>query len=328
MEDEMDQPQRISREKRRNYPERDMTGRTDVPEGWREPEFRPEDNKSGALLDVSSFSTLFPMYREPYITSIWSDLANMLSSKYGIAAELDLQKGTITVQTTDKTWDPAAILSARNMIWMLSRSMTFEQAKRCFENEVDCDIIRIKNMTPRKDSFIKRRARFVGPNAQTLKAIELLTDTKIQVQGNTVAVMGASRGVGLVRNIVTDCIERNIHPVQHIKTLMIKRELAKIPEMANEDWSRFIPTFKKKNTKPYKPAKVAKRKREKQEAAISKIDQQLASGEYFARRDGEEKVLPRRLREPDALPRDRAKQMQQGKGGHTSSDSEIPSDGI
>lgn len=82
--------------------------------------------------------------------------------------------------------------------------------------------------------------------------------------------------------------------------------------MANEDWSRFIPTFKKKNTKPYKPAKVAKRKREKQEAAISKVDQQLASGEYFARREGEEKILPRRLREPGTLSRGGAKQTHQG----------------
>jgi len=148
-----------------------------------------------------------------------------------------------------------------------------------------------------KERFVKRRQRLIGPDGATLKALELLTECYILVQGNTVSVMGPHKGLKQARNVILDCM-KNIHPVYNIKRLMIQRELAKDPKLANEDWERFLPKFQKKNVQRKKPHQVIKentsssnkeegKKKKKEYTPFppaqlpSKIDLQLDSGEYF-----------------------------------------------
>jgi ribosomal RNA assembly protein len=120
----------------------------------------------------------------------------------------------------------------------------------------------------------------------TLKALELLTDCYILVQGATVSVMGNFKQLKIVRRIVLDCMS-NIHPIYHIKELMIKRELSKRPELASESWDRFLPQFIKRNPKKKKTQKFDKEKKEAEynpfppEQKPRKIDLMLESGDYF-----------------------------------------------
>jgi ribosomal RNA assembly protein len=96
--------------------------------------------------------------------------------------------------------------------------------------------------------------------------------------------MGPYKGLKQVRNVVIDCM-KNIHPIYHIKTMMIKKELAKDPALANEDWSRFLPKFTKKNTSKRRKPHVVNEKKAytpfPPAPVPSKVDLQLESGEYF-----------------------------------------------
>ncbi|CAF2355312.1 hypothetical protein BRARA_J02431 [Brassica rapa] len=248
---------------------------------WKVEKFDPAWNPTG-MLEVSSFSTLFPQYREKYLQDSWPTIESALK-QYGVACKLNLVEGSMTVSTTRKTRDPYIIVKARDLIKLLSRSVPAPQAIKILEDEVQCDIIKIGSLVRNKERFVKRRQRLVGPNSSTLKAMEILTDCYILVQGSTVAAMGSFKGLKQVRRVVEQCMRNEIHPVYQIKDLMMRRELAKDPALATESWDRFLPKFRKSNVQQKKPK--SKEKKEYRPfpppQPPSKVDKQLESGEFF-----------------------------------------------
>jgi ribosomal RNA assembly protein len=254
---------------------------------WTPVPITPEDNPTG-LLETSSFATLFPQYREKYIQSIWAKVRELLSS-HNLKCDLNLTEGSMTVLTTRKTFDPYIIIKARDFLKLLARSVPFEHARKVLNDDVHCDIIKVSGLTRNKEKFVKRRQRLIGPNGSTLKALELLTKCYILVQGQTVSCIGAIKPLKVLRKILEDCF-KNIHPVYHIKEMMIRRELEKDENLKEENWERFLPQFKKRNEKRKKPTNnttgvATKKKKEKPlfpaPPLPRKEDIAMASGEYF-----------------------------------------------
>lgn len=68
-----------------------------------------------------------------------------LLQKRGVSCELDLIEGSMTVRTTRKTRDPYVIVKARDLIKLLARSIPAQQALRVLEDDVNCDIIKVRS---------------------------------------------------------------------------------------------------------------------------------------------------------------------------------------
>lgn len=232
------------------------------------PELKQEDVPEGACcIAETAFGTPFPGYLEDYIKSIWPAVEQVLDQHH-LVGKLDLMEGSMTVATTRKTWDPYAIVDARDFIRLLARNVPLSQAQKIFQSDIVCDIIKIGARGSSTRRFVKRRDRLIGPKAQTLKALEILSGCYVLVQGKTVATMGTARGVQMVRKIVEDCMN-NIHPIYGLKRLLIQRELAKRDDMKNEDWSRYLPVYKK--SLPNKEGRKALQKVKKEKAKKQKL---------------------------------------------------------
>jgi len=98
---------------------------------------------------------------------------------------------------------------------------------------------------------------------------------------------------------------QNVHPIYSIKELMIKRELQKNPDMANENWERFLPQFKKQNVKRKKVAPEKKKKKKEYtpfppEQLPRKEDIQMMTGEYFLSDKAKDRIAKDKKREQKA----------------------------
>ncbi|MEQ2233549.1 ribosomal RNA assembly protein krr1, partial [Ilyodon furcidens] len=117
-------------------------------------------------------------------------------------------------------------------------------------------------------------------------ALELLTNCYVMVQGNTVSALGPYNGLKEVRKVVMETM-KNIHPIYNIKTLMIKQELSKDPDLRTQNWERFLPKFRHKNLSKRKEPKKKSVKKEytpfPPSQPESKVDKELATGEFFLR---------------------------------------------
>nr|POF09474.1 krr1 small subunit processome component like [Quercus suber] len=140
-----------------------------------QPKFDLSWNETG-MLEVSSFSTLFPQYREKYLQEVWPTVKSSLK--------------VMTVSTTRKTRDPYSLIKARDLIKLLSRSFPVHQGIKILDNEMQCVIgfigyyYSFENQHSRKHRFLELGACF---DEKQFRGATLTTRSGLLIEDNTIS---------------------------------------------------------------------------------------------------------------------------------------------
>lgn len=191
------------------------------------------------FVDVTEYSVLFAKSKVNYIKSIEKYLQEAIKSKK-LTFEIDWNNNTMFVRTNAMTRDPYIIIKAQELLELISKGVLLENCINLLEDGVFSEIIYINVLTKNPTAYENRRNRLSNP--KVLKALEILSKTKITVGTKTVCVVGDHDGIDVVRSVVLKAF-KNIHPAYEIKALMIKHKLNK--DNIEGNWDRFLPKIKK-----------------------------------------------------------------------------------
>ncbi|ORE00131.1 KRR1 [Hepatospora eriocheir] len=187
--------------------------------------------------ETSECAVMYPKFRMNYLKSVQKYIEKALHNK---KLKFEMNDDEMRVFTTKQTRDPCAIISGDEMINLLSKGFCLEDAMKVLEDDIYSDIVKVNNLCAAK-TLENRKSRLQNPSV--IKALELLTKTKILVLNKIVGIIGEYDGIEVIKNVVIDCFQKNIHPAYKIKELMIKKNLSKDDVKGN--WDRFLPDIKK-----------------------------------------------------------------------------------
>mmetsp|Transcript_35428 Transcript_35428/g.70895 ORF Transcript_35428/g.70895 Transcript_35428/m.70895 type:complete len:275 (-) Transcript_35428:3173-3997(-) len=200
----------------------------------------------------SKFSILFPQYQEKNLRESWN-IVSRIVRPYGVGVKIDLSSGKMEVKVTKKTKDPFVIFKVRDFLKLLARSVPVQQACKILEDDIFCDIVNISYLRLSKEQFLRRRKRLIGYKGLTIRAIEIVTQCYLLVQGNTVSCMGKHSGLKAARKIIQTAMS-NVHPISLIKMLWFQKSLRRNPDFTSFCWLKFLPSIKtnlKNNSRPF-----------------------------------------------------------------------------
>lgn len=234
------------------------------------------------FLEASTFEVLFPKHRATYLQSVEKYILKACEAKK-ILFEIDYNKCTMRVSTTDKTRDPYIIVKADELIQLLGKGVLLEHAAKVLEDGFMSEIVPIHMINSTREVFERRRQRLLSP--KILSSLQLITKCHVLIANKSACIVGDYRGVNEAKNVVIRCFE-NVHPAFELRSLIIKKKLAR--DGVEGDWDRFLPKIKKTHSDRKVSARSSGGMPE--EIRDRKEDVEMQTGEFYTKTENLNKI--------------------------------------
>ncbi|MGC8569182.1 MAG: KH domain-containing protein [Nitrososphaeria archaeon] len=150
-----------------------------------------------------------------------------IESTFNVKLDIDSRNNEVKITASDVNSDP---LTATLYIEALGRGFSPERASDLLREGYTMVVINLRDYANTRNSLLRIRSRLIGTNGSARKRIEQLTDTKISIYGDHVAIIGRPDDVRVASEAVIDLIKGSKHAtifnrLQRIRTILKKDRL-------------------------------------------------------------------------------------------------------
>lgn len=131
-----------------------------------------------------------------------------IEETFGVKLFIDSKSNTVKVVASSDDADP---ITAVNYIEALARGFSPERAMDLTKEGYVMSVINLRDYAHTRNSLIRIRSRLIGTKGSARKRIETLTDTKISIYGDHVAVIGKPDDV----RVAVDAILQLVNGLKH-----------------------------------------------------------------------------------------------------------------
>ncbi|WEU40774.1 MAG: KH domain-containing protein [Candidatus Odinarchaeum yellowstonii] len=155
---------------------------------------------------------------------------------------VDSENNTVMIEASEDA-DPLSVWKAKQILTAIARGFSPKNALKLVDDDVFLDVIDLKSIFPSEKSQIRIKGRIIGEKGKTRKIIEELSETKISVYGDTVAIIGEEEEVKIAKKAVEMFIKGLSHATVYKYLSKMKQELK---QKKYDLWER-TPELKEEN---------------------------------------------------------------------------------
>jgi ribosomal RNA assembly protein len=131
---------------------------------------------------------------------------------FGVDLTIDSDSGSVEIALKPETKDVSVIFMVQNIVRAIGRGFSPQRAEILAKEDFDLHIIDLCDYVGESRNALARvRGRIIGKNGRSRALLEELTETRISVYGDTVAIIGSVESLGVAREAVMKLIKGSFH---------------------------------------------------------------------------------------------------------------------
>ena len=131
---------------------------------------------------------------------------------FGVVLTVDSDSGSVEITLNPNTKDVSVIFTVQNIVKAIGRGFSPQRVEILAKEDFDLNIIDLSDYVgDSKNALARVRGRIIGKNGRSRAILEELTETRISVYGDTVAIIGNVENLGVAREAVMKLVKGAFH---------------------------------------------------------------------------------------------------------------------